>query len=123
MNFEMYRNELRLEVLNVYYDVYIMVILVLYVVLWFGVYEMGDINIWVLEYMIDVYGFNIIYEFVNLIIDYYKEICIVYYCFYFGYCIVFDDFLEYKCYCFNNFFGDYCYYGLDCNFKIKINRC
>lgn len=70
MNFEMYRNELRLEVLNVYYDVYIMVILVLYVVLWFGVYEMSDINIWVLEYMIDVYGFNIIYEFVNLIIDY-----------------------------------------------------
>lgn len=70
MNFEMYRNELRLEVLNVYYDVYIMVILVLYVVLWFGVYEMSDINIWVLEYLIDVYGFNIIYEFVNLIIDY-----------------------------------------------------
>lgn len=122
-NSEMYRNESRPEELNAYHDVYTMVIPAPYAVLRFGVHEMSDINIRVLEHLTDVYGFNITYEFVNSTTDYHKETCTAYHCSYLGHCIASDDFSEYKCHCFNNFFGDYCHYGPDCNPKTKTNRC
>ena len=122
-NREMYRNESKLMTMNAYHDVYSLVIPAPYTVLRFGVHEMGDINVRVLERMMDVYGFNITYEFVNSTAEYNKETCTAYHCSYLGNCLASEDLTEYKCHCFDNYFGEFCHYGPDCNLQTKTIMC
>ncbi|XP_062583812.1 uncharacterized protein LOC134245546 [Saccostrea cucullata] len=122
-NSENYRNESKMEIMNAYHDVYSLEIRAPFVVLRFGVYQMGDINIRVLEHMIDVYGFNITYEFVEKGASSEKVTCTAYHCSYLGSCLASADFSEYRCHCAENFFGEFCQYGPDCNPLTKTNRC
>jgi hypothetical protein len=120
-NSENYRNASKLETMNAYHDVYTLEIPAPYAVVRFGVHQMEDMNIRVLEHLIDVYGFNITYEFVDEFSG--TETCTAYHCSYLGSCLASADFSEYKCHCMDNFFGEYCQHGPDCNPQTKTNRC
>ncbi|XP_069126254.1 uncharacterized protein [Argopecten irradians] len=94
-----------------------------YVVLRFSVQEMGNIHMRVLDHFMDVYGFNITYEFVDKQSNITKNTCYVQSCSFLGNCIATADYSVYKCECFQDYFGDMCQFGPHCDPLNNINMC
>ncbi|XP_033739232.1 uncharacterized protein LOC117326583 [Pecten maximus] len=94
-----------------------------YVVLRFSVQEMGNIHMRVLDHFMDVYGFNITYEFVDKQSNITKNTCYVQSCSFLGNCIATADFSVYQCECFKDYFGDMCQFGPHCDPLNNINMC
>ncbi|OWF46372.1 uncharacterized protein LOC110455783 isoform X2 [Mizuhopecten yessoensis] len=94
-----------------------------YVVLRFAVQEMGNIHMRVLDHFMDVYGFNITYEFVAKHSNITKNTCYVQSCSFLGDCIATADYSVYECECFKDYFGDMCQFGPHCDPLNNINMC
>ncbi|KAL3869109.1 hypothetical protein ACJMK2_041834 [Sinanodonta woodiana] len=94
-----------------------------YVHIEFSTENISNIHLRVIEYLLDVYGFNITYEMVDRSSDEPKNTCSVHSCSYLGNCLVNSNFSRYQCHCFEGFFGDECQYGPYCNPDVGINQC
>ncbi|KAK3611744.1 hypothetical protein CHS0354_037324 [Potamilus streckersoni] len=94
-----------------------------YVHIEFSTENISNIHLRVIEYLLDVYGFNITYEMVNRSSDVPKNTCSVDSCSYLGNCLVNSDFSRYQCDCFEGFFGNECQYGPYCDPDVGINQC
>ncbi|XP_062567506.1 uncharacterized protein LOC134229736 [Saccostrea cucullata] len=94
-----------------------------YTVIRFAVSEINDINVRVLDHIVDVYGFNITYEFLDPSSANLKRTCSVQGCSYLGNCYANADFSAYKCHCFDGYQGSICQYGEHCDPAKGINQC
>ncbi|XP_060556123.1 uncharacterized protein LOC132716804 isoform X2 [Ruditapes philippinarum] len=94
-----------------------------YVLIQFSVEAIGNRHLRVIDHLLDVYGFNITYEFIDIENDLVKQTCSVKTCSYLGNCIASSDFSEYSCRCFEKFFGENCQYGPYCDPANGINLC
>ncbi|XP_064625990.1 uncharacterized protein LOC135486819 [Lineus longissimus] len=85
--------------------------------------EIGDIHLRVMEYLSDVYGFNMTYEVVPANSKTRTDACSVYHCSFLGNCYASKNFDKFSCHCFEGFFGKECEYGPYCNPSKNINQC
>lgn len=94
-----------------------------YTVIRLAVSEINDINVRVLDHIVDVYGFNITYEFLDRSSTNLKRTCSINLCSYLGDCYANADFSAYRCHCFEGYQGDICQYGEHCDPAKGINQC
>lgn len=94
-----------------------------YVLVQFSVETIGNRHVRVIDHLLDVYGFNITYEFMDSEENLIKPTCSVKTCSYLGNCIASSDFSQYSCQCFDKFFGENCQYGPYCDPENGINLC
>ena len=95
-----------------------------YVVLRFNVQTLGeDDHMRVIDHFVDVYGFNITYEFADRDSDKDVKVECPDYCSYLGDCMASADYSHYSCHCFKDYFGDMCQYGPFCDPSKDINYC
>uniref|UniRef100_K1RNE9 Neurogenic locus notch-like protein 1 n=1 Tax=Magallana gigas TaxID=29159 RepID=K1RNE9_MAGGI len=94
-----------------------------YTVIRLAVSEINDINVRVLDHIVDVYGFNITYEFLDRSSTNLKRTCSINLCSYLGDCYANGDFSAYRCHCFEGYQGDICQYGEHCDPAKGINQC
>lgn len=105
------------------HDLTFLVVYKPYVLLQFSVESIANRHLRVIDHLLDVYGFNITYEFVDTHDSLSKQTCSVKTCSYLGNCLASADFSNYSCQCFDKFFGDSCQYGPFCDPDNGINLC
>ncbi|CAM1313569.1 Uncharacterised protein g6301 [Pycnogonum litorale] len=93
------------------------------VVLEFNVKDIQNVHLRVENYFVEIYGFNITYEFINEGQKVREDTCSVSNCSYLGECFASSGFIKYECKCFDNYIGDHCQYGPSCNPYKNINSC
>ena len=94
-----------------------------FVLLQLSVESIGNRHLRVMDFLLEVYGFNITYEIVDKTTDVSKPTCSVKECSYLGNCLAAADFSKYECECFPEFFGKKCQYGPYCQPDKNINQC
>lgn len=92
-----------------------------FLVLRFAVHDIDKIHTWVLDYVVDVFGFNITYKLAGLD-DEVENGCSIHYCSYLGNCYASSNYSTYKCHCFPGYFGERCQHGPHCD-PPGVNLC
>ncbi|XP_035231590.1 CUB and sushi domain-containing protein 3-like [Stegodyphus dumicola] len=92
-------------------------------VLDFAVRELANIHMRVREYLLDVFGFNITYEFLSRNESMRKDDCLYHHCSFTGNCYANAGFDKYYCNCFSKYFGDECQYDSECGPTASRNMC
>ncbi|XP_054708050.1 uncharacterized protein LOC129217735 [Uloborus diversus] len=92
-------------------------------VLEFAVREPANIHMRVRDYLLDVFGFNITYEFLSRNESVRKDPCIDHHCSFTGNCYATAEYDKYYCSCFSKYFGDECQYDSDCGPTASRNMC
>lgn len=92
-------------------------------VLDFKVKETANIHMRVREYLLDVFGFNITYEFLSRNESVRKDACLYHHCSFTGNCYASAGYDQYSCNCFSKYFGDECQYDMECGPTATRNMC
>ncbi|GIY13775.1 uncharacterized protein CDAR_531501 [Caerostris darwini] len=92
-------------------------------VLDFAVREVANIHMRVREYLLDVFGFNITYEFLSKNESVRKDACLYHHCSFTGNCYSSPGFDKYYCSCFSKYFGEECQYDAECGPDASRNMC
>ncbi|KAJ8306087.1 hypothetical protein KUTeg_016632 [Tegillarca granosa] len=118
---EMSSNSLGHKLTSVNYTTSYIVSYKPFLVLRFAVHDLDKIHRWVLDYVVDVFGFNITYKLAGLN-DEVENGCSVFYCSYLGNCYASSNYSTFKCHCFEGYFGEMCQYGPYCD-PPRANLC
>ncbi|CAL1273714.1 unnamed protein product [Larinioides sclopetarius] len=92
-------------------------------VLDFNVREVANIHMRVREYLLDVFGFNITYEFLSKNESVRTDACLYHHCSFTGNCYASAEFDKYYCNCFSKYFGEECQYDAECGPDAGRNMC
>nr|XP_042904388.1 uncharacterized protein LOC110282116 isoform X2 [Parasteatoda tepidariorum] len=92
-------------------------------VLDFNVREIANIHMRVREYLLDVFGFNITYEFLSRNESERKDACLYHHCSFNGNCYASAKYDKYYCSCFSKYFGEECQYDAECGPEASRNMC
>ncbi|GFS30105.1 uncharacterized protein TNIN_411061 [Trichonephila inaurata madagascariensis] len=92
-------------------------------VLDFYVREVANIHMRVREYLLDVFGFNITYEFLSKNESVRKDACLYHHCSFTGNCYASPGYDKYYCSCFSKYFGEECQYDVECGPDASRNMC
>uniref|UniRef100_T1IX92 EGF-like domain-containing protein n=1 Tax=Strigamia maritima TaxID=126957 RepID=T1IX92_STRMM len=85
--------------------------------------EMANNNMRVMDYYLDVFGFNVTYEIIDQDEEFRSDLCSVYNCTFNGDCYASREFLNYSCQCLPGFYGEKCQFGPYCDPKANVSLC
>ncbi|XP_076329725.1 uncharacterized protein LOC143235440 isoform X2 [Tachypleus tridentatus] len=94
-----------------------------FLVLDFNVQERDNVHMRVMDFFLDVYGFNITYEIIDKQAKRRKDHCIQNHCSFNGVCYASTNYRIYTCKCFESYYGDECEYSPMCGPSSNDSMC
>lgn len=87
------------------------------------IYSADNVHLRVTEHLLETFGFNITYEFLQKKENVRKDSCIYHHCSFTGICKASENLDRYRCHCVTGYFGEECQYDEKCGPTSTIPAC